>query len=115
MFTKRQYEFIARVISNLPRTDAVRMKAAQAFADDLTVENPRFDPRIFMDACKVPQLLIPAHKLKRGDFLPGWGDVYEIRDTGDGTIDVGLTPRKGEWALSFRKYEPVRIERLNGS
>jgi len=113
--TAKDFRFIANVISNLPRTDAVRMKCAQAFADDLRIINPRFDERIFMKACRVPQLIIPASRVKVGDFLCGWGEVARVEIEEDDfiafhmEIDRADESRADMKVLSCERKDPVRI------
>lgn len=115
--TSKDFRIIAGVISNLPRENGERMRVCQAFCDDLRIINPRFNERIFMDACRVQQILIPAHRVKVKDFIPQWGEVTEIRDSGEtilirtNTCDLSTD----EWAMDCDRIEPVRIERLNDS
>lgn len=66
--TKRDFEFIAGTISNIQDRD-VRQTVTQEFADNLRIVNPRFDFRIFAEACRVNYLTVPAHELRVGDRI----------------------------------------------
>jgi len=124
--TAKDFSFIAGVVSNLPREGAVRQKAAQEFADHLRVVNPRFNERLFMDACQVTQLTIPASRVKPGDFILSWGEVadvmpvqyadengyelrYEIRFRDEDALN-GISA----YCLETVPTDPVVIERLVG-
>ncbi len=110
--TKQHMEFIAGVISNLPRENAVRMTAAQQFADHLRIVNPRFNERLFMDACRVPQLVIPADRLRKGDFVCGYGTVQKVTPRDPQTF---VEFQGSIVTIAFLDHEPVRIERQNGN
>ncbi len=55
--TKKDFEFIARVISDMPDHAATlraqKASCAQAFADALKRENPAFKPTLFLKACNL--------------------------------------------------------------
>lgn len=118
--TAKDFEFIAGVISNLPREDKIRYTACQAFADDLRIVNPRFNERIFMDACGVRQLVIPASRVKPGDSVLEWGICREVSETtwydaNAGEMVEGITLRwrdQNGMSTDFNRNSPVRIERI---
>jgi hypothetical protein len=109
--TAKDFSFIAGVISNLPRENAVRQTAAQEFSDHLRIINPRFNERLFMDACYITQLVIPASRLRADDFICEWGEVAEVRFDAD-TILVALKGDEPGTITEFQRHDPVRIERL---
>jgi hypothetical protein len=52
--TRKDYVLIARIIENAYYlNDDQRMIVARDFADDLSLENPRFDTARFLTACGV--------------------------------------------------------------
>lgn len=114
--TAKDFAFIAGVISNLPRENAVRRVTAQEFSDHCRIVNPRFNERTFMDACCVSQLTLPASRIKKGDFIPGWGDVtHVLRLTQFDNSELMEISLKGITdVLVYGLHHPVTIERENG-
>ena len=49
--SRKDYELIARIISNLPLNRNDRWQVAQRFAKELAQGNPRFDAGRFLAAC----------------------------------------------------------------
>lgn len=115
--TVKDFQTIAGTIRNLPRENAVRQMAAQAFADNLRVINPRFNERLFMDACGVTQLNIPAHRVRNDDFILGWGEVATFFTIDDERMSFYFKNEDESTdataALRCNRNDPVRIERLN--
>jgi hypothetical protein len=109
--TAKGFKFIAGVISNLPLENDERRHVCQEFMDHLRVVNVNFDERIFMAACHVESIRIPAYRIRVGDFIPVWGTVTEI-DHGYEVISIKTDtcdPTTDEWAMSCDRNEPVSI------
>lgn len=55
--TKKDFEFIARVIAGMPdhapTLRAQKASCARAFADALEKENPKFNTALFLKACNL--------------------------------------------------------------
>lgn len=49
---RRHFETVANIIAGLDLSDAMRLKVAKGFADELADTNPNFDRDRFMVACK---------------------------------------------------------------
>jgi len=109
--TAKGFRFIAGVISNLPLANNERNHVCQEFMDHLRVVNVNFDERIFMVACRVDEISIPAYRVRLGDFIPHWGTVTELDDGGE-IVSIKTDtcdPTTDEWAMSCDRIEPIRI------
>lgn len=59
--TKKDYNLIARAITDVDLSDADRRHVAHAMARALRDTNPRFDYDRFMRACYPPAVASPGH------------------------------------------------------
>ncbi len=67
--TRKDFELIARVVSNITNTTS-RRGVAEAFASELSATNPRFNRARFLDACGVLSERLPLMR-EIADAMPG--------------------------------------------
>lgn len=88
--TAKDFNFIAQTIADLPRDNKTRYLACQHFADNLRIVNPRFNERLFMDACEVQNILVPARRITTGDTISSYPPVatfFRCTDSNDPSYD----------------------------
>lgn len=113
--TKRDFEFIAGTISNIQDRD-VRQTVTQEFTDNLRIVNPRFDFRIFAEACRVNYLTVPAHELRVGDRILTADNTEVIHSV----VESNKTGVEIEWGFEnapdmiwrMKRTDPVKWVRV---